>query len=445
MGTLIKITTIFIAYSPYWGQNTPPYYLPLPGANAVFPLSSSNVSSEQIQTAHPTTTTHVTHNRSFKPSPAKTHSKASHATVASTIPFATGSFPGDVKVYHHTMNQQNTSTRGHKQLGLPSSRQPAMFVVATASQHTQHSSPPLQTVPQSVVASSKHHHSQNSHKVKNNSLIHHADLHTYSANTDKTHMFQPENSDVCITAPSNAATHYSKVEARSIENNNNVEYYAPEGRDIVNVNPRFASNDTNKSKNGIVSVHTENTEYKSLNESVNTNANSNNKNNYNVSYTTSDANSSDSHYVTNHIRETSKIPHTTFHGRTGPRYATDRATTSGAKRPDFNRNGNYSSRNTPSSNSTSSSNTSAEHLYNMQPNYQQSIEMQHDPHAFYIARSVLPPIPTHISDAYQPMTYNSNPGMYVKLGSQAYVTHVSVTFQNYLCKTNLVFCFLVKL
>lgn len=323
--------------------------------------------------------------------------------------------PNGPPLIHHT-----STNRSNKHMMLPSSRQPAMLVVSATSQHTQHTSPPLQTTPASAVVShTKSNHSQYSQKKKPNPLMHQIDVHAYS---DKPHSFQPENNDISnTTGGSDPVRHYSKLDSRSNEKNNNSEYYLNENRDSVNT--RYS----NDNKNSGPPVRSENVEFKPMNESKNTGIGSNNKSNYNIGYIAGDKNSSDSNYATNSIRDTAKIPTASYSGRsTGPRYMPDKPMAANIKRFDLNRNGNMSSRNTPSSNSTSSSNTSAEPLYNVQPNFQQSIEMQHDPHAFYIARSVLPPIhPTHISDAYQPVTYNSNPGMYVKLGSQAYVTHVS--------------------
>lgn len=299
-----------------------------------------------------------------------------------------------------------------------------MLVVA-ASQHTQHTSPPLQTIPQSVAVSNsnmKTHHSQHTQKKKPNPLLHQIEAHAYSGSNEKTHSFQPESNEVTNSNGPDPTRHYSKLDSRSNENSNS-EFYLNENRDSVNT--RY-SNDSNESKNSVPPLHNENAEFKPVNELSNTNVGANSKSNYGIGYIAGDTNNSDSNYHSNNVRETAKAATSSYTGRSGPRGIIDKPFTSNSRRLDFNRNGNMFSRNTPSSNSTSSSNTSAEPLYNVQPNFQQSLEMQHDPHAFYIARSVLPPIhPTHISDAYQPVTYNSNPGMYVKLGSQAYVTHVS--------------------
>lgn len=94
---------------------------------------------------------------------------------------------------------------------------------------------------------------------------------------------------------------------------------------------------------------------------------------------------------------------------------------------DLRRSTNSSTRNTPSTNSTESNN-------NNSPNSIVSNSIQHTAHQtpLYISRGAHPSVHHSTANALEaaacsPLAYNPHSGMYVKLGGQAYITHVSVT------------------
>lgn len=94
---------------------------------------------------------------------------------------------------------------------------------------------------------------------------------------------------------------------------------------------------------------------------------------------------------------------------------------------DLRRSANSSTRNTPSTNSTESNN-------NNSPNSIVSNSIQHPAHQtpLYISRGAHPSVHHSTQNALEAaacgsLAYNPHSGMYVKLGGQAYITHVSIT------------------
>lgn len=95
---------------------------------------------------------------------------------------------------------------------------------------------------------------------------------------------------------------------------------------------------------------------------------------------------------------------------------------------DLRRSTNSSSRNTPSTNSMESNNNSPNSIISgEQQSYQSHHGASHSQHAsLYISRGAHPAV--HSANAIEtcsPLAYNPHSGMYVKLGGQTYITHVS--------------------
>lgn len=117
----------------------------------------------------------------------------------------------------------------------------------------------------------------------------------------------------------------------------------------------------------------------------------------------------------------------------------DRPRASRPKPLDLRRNTNTSNRNTPSTNSTESNNNSPNSIVSGdQHQTHHSHASQHQQHHYhhhhqqqqplYISRGAHPSVhSTNPLDACSPLAYNPHSGMYVKLGGQAYITHVSIT------------------
>lgn len=99
---------------------------------------------------------------------------------------------------------------------------------------------------------------------------------------------------------------------------------------------------------------------------------------------------------------------------------------------DLRRSTNSSTRNTPSTNSTESNN-------NNSPNSIVSNSIQHAAHQtpLYISRGAHQSVHHSTANALEaaacsPLAYNPHSGMYVKLGGQTYITHVSVHIFNFI-------------